>query len=70
MTRVRWRDAARGVGGLVVKTEIGLHLDNGGSPPAGLKDFAKQIAGHGDGVAGVERFGQNQVGSRGTQWVD
>ena len=63
-------DAAGGVGGFVVHAEVGFDFDDGGGEGAEGENFAEEVAGDGDGVAGVEGFGKNRVGVGRRQWVD
>ena len=63
-------DAAGGVGGFVVRAEVGFDFDDGGGEGAADEEFAEEVAGDGDGVAGVEAFGKNRVGAGRRQWVD
>lgn len=63
-------DAAGGVGGFVIEAEVGFGFDDGGGVGAADEEFAEEIAGDGDGVAGVEGFRERRVGCCGAQWVD
>ena len=54
----------------VVEAEVGFGFDDGGGVGAADEEFAEEIAGDGDGVAGVEGFRKWRVGWCGAQWVD
>lgn len=64
------RYAARSVRRPVAPPQIRLHLHDRRGHRAAHEHLSQQVPGDGNGIPGVEGFGQDRIGSGAAQWVD